>query len=249
MKNRTPHLNFLCSIALIALLGTPVFGQTKDTVVSKRISREDIGIVKSMTIMPYATLSFNLQSGQAFPKSAQGVGYGFGLAFDLTEDKQPIGAYFDFAYQDMRASAADGSCARLSESDTVSQSVNVTHYFSYAVFEGFVKLQSLKNNGYFLFGASAGLATTGLTVRDGAVPEEKYSEWKTVDTYHAFRLDIRAGLGIKLGYISGHQLVFEARFGYPVTSVIGNFHDFCNGTDAGGPWRVVTLQGNIGLRL
>jgi hypothetical protein len=249
MKYRTPHRDSFCAFALVMLISSPLFAQTRDSSGSKRIPREDIGIVKSLTVMPYATISYNLQSGQAFPKGAQGLGYGFGLAFDLTEEKQPVGAYFDFAYQDMRAHATDGTCARTSYTDTVSQSLPVTHYFSYALFEGFVKLQSPKNNGYFLIGASAGIATTDLTVREGAIAEEKYTEWRTVETFHTLRIDIRAGLGIKLGYISGHQLVFEARFGYPVTNVIGDYHDFCNGSDAHGSWRVVTLQGNIGLRL
>ncbi len=249
MKHRTSYRDIVTAVALAVMISSSAPAQTKDTAVSKRVLREDVGIVKSITVMPYATISYNLQSGEAFPKSAQGVGYGFGLAFDLSEDKQPIGAYFDFAYQDMRAHAADGSCGLVASTDTVSQSLSVTHYFSYALFEGFVKFQSLKSNGYFLIGASAGLATTGLSVRDGAIPQYEFSEWKTVATYHAFRLDIRAGLGIKLGYISGHQLVFEARFGYPVTNVLGDYSDFCNGSDAHGPWRVVTMQGNIGLRL
>jgi hypothetical protein len=249
MKNRILYRDFFCASALVVLSCSPIWAQTKDTTAKKRIPREEIGIVKSLTVMPYATISLNLQSGQAFPKGAMGIGYGFGLAFDLTEEKQPVGAYFDFAYQDMRAHAADGTCGRVANTDTVSQSLPVTHYFSYALFEGFVKLQSPKNNGYLLIGASAGIATTGLTVREGAIAEDKYSEWRTIDTYHPFRLDLRIGLGIKLGYISGHQLVFEARAGYPVTTAIGDYHDFCNGSAAHGSWRVVTLQGNVGLRL
>jgi hypothetical protein len=241
--------NIFLSCLLSFIFSCTGFAQTKDSSVRKRVPREDIGFVKTLTVMPYATVSFNIQSGQAFPKAAQGLGYGFGLAFDLTEDKQPVGAYFDFAYQDMRAHATNGTCALTSYSDTVSQSLDVTHYFSYALLEGFVKLQNIKSNGYFLIGASLGVATTGLTVREGAVETEKYAEWKTVESYHTLRLDIRAGLGLNLGYISGHQLVFEARFGYPVTNVIGDYHDFCNGSAAHGSWRIVTLQGNIGLRL
>ncbi len=243
------HRHFFRACVLVLICAGSVLAQKSDTT-RKRIPREEIGIVKKLTVMPYATISYNIQSGQAFPKSAQGIGYGFGLAFDLTEDKQPVGAYFDFAYQDMRAHAADGAC-KVVGPDTigaVAVSVPVTHYFSYAVFEGFVKLQTLKSNGYFLIGGSLGVATTGLTVSEGP-GTASYSEWKTVDTYHELRLDIRAGLGIKLGYISGHQLVFEARFGYPVTTVLGDYHDFCNGSDAHGSWRVVTLQANIGLRL
>lgn len=218
--------------------------------------REDIGVVKKLTVMPYVTISYNLQSGQAFPKSAQGVGYGFGIAFDFTEDKQPLGAYFDFAYQDMRASAKDGGCGQLTESNPIFASVPVTNYFSYALFEGFLKLQSEKTNGYFLIGASVGLVTTSLTARDSVIPSQQYSDWnsavdpntgKTIG--NKFRVDIRAGIGVKLGYISGHQLVIEARIGYPVTNVIDNYSDFCNGSGASGPWRIVTLQVNAGLRL
>ena len=249
MKYRISYRNIFSALAIVLLLCSSLFAQQADTTKRKRVARQDVGIVKSLTVMPYATISYNLQSGQAFPKSAQGVGYGFGLAFDLTEDKQPIGAYFDFAYQDMRAHAADGTCAIINYTDRVSATLPVTHYFSYALFEGFVKFQNEKANGYFLIGGSAGLATTGLSVREGAVADERYAEWKTIDTYHEFRFDIRAGLGIKLGYISGHQLVFEARVGYPVTTVIGDYHDFCNGSDAHGSWRIITMQANIGLRL
>ena len=249
---------WLLSAALIFLCASDaLMAQPKDSSVHKKVLREDVGLVKSLTVMPYASISFNIQSGQAFPKSAQGLGYGFGLAFDLTEEKQPVGAYFDFAYQDMRASANDGACKRISPDnplDTIAVSVPVTHYFSYAMMEGFVKLQTKKSNGYFLIGASLGIATTSLTVKEGpGLPF--YSDWnsaadstgKTIG--NKLRLDIRAGLGIKLGYISGHQVVFEARFGYPITTAISEYHDICNGSPAHGSWKVVTLQGNIGLRL
>ncbi|MFI5264388.1 MAG: hypothetical protein ACHQM6_07730, partial [Candidatus Kapaibacterium sp.] len=93
MKYRTLHRNIFYTIVLLAFSCSSVFAQAKDSTGSKKRLREDIGIVKSLTVMPYATISFNLQSGQAFPKSAQGIGYGFGLAFDLTEDKQPVGVY------------------------------------------------------------------------------------------------------------------------------------------------------------
>jgi len=248
MNYRTIHRNIFCTVVMLTLSCSSVFAQKSDSSGAKKRLREEVGIVKSLTVMPYATVSFNLQSGQAFPKSAQGLGYGFGLAFDLTEDKQPLGAYFDFAYQDMRASVNDGACKLVNEADTVTATVPVTHYFSYALFEGFLKLQTLKSNGYFLIGASIGVATTALTVKEGPGAQE-FSEWRSSSFYNGFRLDIRAGLGIKLGYISGHQLVFEARFGYPVTNVITDYHDICNGSSAHGPWRVVTLQGNIGLRL
>ena len=240
-------LRLLATAVMFVCLSSCIMAQTTDSSSHKRV-REDVGIVKHLTVMPYATISFNIQSGQAFPKNAQGIGYGFGIAFDLTEEKQPIGAYFDFAYQDMRASANDGACKLINPADTITATVPVTHYFSYALFEGFVKLQTKKSNGYFLIGASMGIATTSLTVKEGpGLPF--YSDWHGSDFYNAFRFDIRAGLGIKLGYISGHQAVFEARFGYPVTSIITDYHDICNGSTAHGSWRAVTLQGNIGLRL
>ncbi len=262
MRNFTKHRHIFktglaASLLLVLLTTSCLIAQTKDSSAHKKVLREDVGIVKSLTVMPYATISYNIQSGQAFPKSAQGIGYGFGIAFDLTEEKQPVGAYFDFAYQDMRASANDGACKRINPDnifDTIAVSVPVTHYFSYALFEGFVKLQTKKSNGYFLIGASLGIATTSLTVKEGpGLPF--FSDWnssadstgKTIG--NKLRLDIRAGLGIKLGYISGHQVVFEARFGYPVTTAISEYHDVCNGSSAHGSWRAVTLQGNIGLRL
>lgn len=258
MLNTTPPITlrrkrYMNLIVLSVLLfsfcfdGT-VFAQSKDSTIRKKVPRTDVGVVKSLTVMPYATISYNFHSGQAFPKGAQGVGYGFGIAFDLTEEKQPLGAYFDFAYQDMRAHATDGACKLLKETDTVTASVPVEHYFSYALFEGFLKLQSLKNNGYFLIGASLGIATTSLTVKKGGLTDE-FSDWKGSTFSNSLRLDIRAGLGIKLFQVSGHQVVFEARFGYPITSAITDYHDACNGSDAHGPWRIVTMQGNIGLRL
>ncbi|MEI8134329.1 MAG: hypothetical protein WCH46_04515 [bacterium] len=249
MMNKRSDIFSLIALLAIVLCVSPAFSQSRDSVPRRRVLREDLGPVKKLTIMPYATLSYNLQSGQAFPKNAQGVGYGFGLAFDLTEDRQPLGAYFDFAYQDMRAHALDGSCGRIPGSGDISQSLPVTHYFSYAQFEAFLKLQSHKTNGYFLIGASAGLATTGLTEREGAIAEDRFSEWKTVETYNQFRLDLRAGIGVKLGYISAKEVVIEARFGYPLTNVLGEYHDFCNGSGAFGPWRIVTMQMNVGLRL
>jgi hypothetical protein len=249
MQYAASHRYLVCTFALLAVCCSSLAAQTKDSTVRKRVPREEVGIVKSLTIMPYATISYNLQSGQAFPKSAQGIGYGFGLAFDLTEEKQPLGAYFDFAYQDMRASANDGACKLINPTDNVLVTVPVTNYFSYALFEGFLKLQSTKSQGYFLIGASMGIATTSLTVREGPGLAE-YEDWNSTVYSNKFRFDIRGGIGIKLGYISGHQVVFEARFGYPITTAVSNYNDICNGTqNTNGTWRVVTLQGNIGLRL
>ena len=249
------HVFFACLLASVFCASASA--QITDTSGAKKVVRKETGLVKKLTLMPYVTGSFNLQSGEAFPKAAQGLGFGFGVAVDLTEDRQPLGAYIDFAYQDMRASAANGACAPTNYTDNVYQTLNATHYFSYVLLETFLKIQSQKTNGYFLLGGSFGLATTELTARDGAIPEYKYSDWSgavnpaTNSTYgHKFRFDLRAGIGIKLGYVSGHELVFEARFGYPVTSAVSDYHDVCNGTvGTDGSWRVVTLQGNIGLRL
>ncbi len=214
-----------------------------------RRRRADLALVKSIAVMPYVTLSYNLQSGQAFSKGAQGVGYGFGLAFDLAPDKQPLGLYVDFAYQDMRASANDGACKLIHpDVDTISVSVPVTHYFSYALMEVFLKLQSAKTNGYFLIGGSMGISTTSLTVKEGPGVNE-FTDWGSSSFYNQFRFDLRAGLGFKLAEISGHAMIFEARFGYPLTTIITDYRDVCNGSGAHGSWRAVTLQGNLGLRL
>jgi len=138
-------------------MGAEVFAQAKEHADTTAISsfdraHQETGLVRKIGVMPYVTLSYNLQSGQAFPKSATGVGYGFGIAFDFAPDKQPLGLYVDFAYQDMRASANDGACKLIHDNDTIAQTVPVTHYFSYALMEAFLKLQSPKTNGYFLIG-------------------------------------------------------------------------------------------------
>jgi hypothetical protein len=205
-------------------------------------------VVRKVAIFPYATISANFQSGQAFPKSAQGIGYGFGIAFDLTEEKQPMGFYFDLAYQDMRAHANDGGCKPIHPDDSISVSVPVDHYFSYALVEGFLKLQGEKSNGYFLIGASMGIATTERTVKRGE-GDPVFSDWSASNFANSFRLDLRAGLGVKLFNLSGHPVVFEARFGYPITAAITDYADYCNGNGEHGSWRVLSLQGNIGIRL
>jgi hypothetical protein len=256
MSNNTQknlfHRSLSVTICILFLSAcSSSFAQTDTTFKKQNTTRripKDSGIVKKLTVMPYATISYNLQSGQAFPRNASGIGYGFGLAFDLTEDKQPLGAYFDFAYQDMRASANDGAAKLVNPADTVTTTVPVTHYFSYFLLEGFLKFQTLKNNGYFLLGVSTGISTTSLSVKTGPPPDQ-YADWSGTPFYNKLRLDIRAGIGIKLGYISGHQVVFEARFGYPVTTAISDYSDFANSNGAHGSWRIVSLQGNIGLRL
>ncbi len=240
--------NLLFVISLV-FFATEVFAQTPtigDTTQRAKRPLPD-GIVKKVTIMPYATISANFQSGQAFPKSAQGIGYGFGIAFDMTEEKQPLGFYFDLAYQDMRASVDDGACKPINPDDSVSVTVPVSHYFSYALIETFLKLQSEKANGYFLVGFSTGVAINQLTVKRGE-GKEVYSDWSAQSFANAFRFDLRAGLGIKLFKIDDNPVVFEARFGYPITAAISDYNDYCNGNNASGPWRVLSLQGNIGVR-
>lgn len=241
---------YIFIVFVIAFVSSNGFSQTPTssgdtTVIRKRPLPE--GIVKTVTIMPYATISANFQSGQAFPKSAQGIGYGFGIAFDMTEEKQPLGFYFNLAYQDMRASAADGACKPITPDDSVSITVPVDHYFSYALIETFLKLQSQKANGYFLLGLSSGVAIDQLTVKRGE-GKEVFSDWSAVSFANSFRLDLRAGIGIKLFKINDNHVVFEARFGYPITAAITDYNDYCNGNNANGPWRVLSLQGNIGVR-
>lgn len=243
-------------IFIALLLTTAAFAQSAavDSSGGRKVLRRDIGVVKKVTVYPYLTLSGNFQSGQAFPKSANGIGYGFGLAFDLTEDKQPYGLYFDLAYQDMRASAKDGGAKVINPAvDSVAMSVPVEHYFSYALFEAFVKLQGEKSNGYFLLGASVGFATLSQTVWRGP-GSVQVADWSAATNSqgntigNSFRFDIRAGLGVKLATIAGYPLVFEARFGYPVTAAITDYNDFANGNSSHGPWRVLSFQGNLGLR-
>ncbi len=243
----------IIAVLLCCCVGGEVFAQGPSTPTAdsaktakrKRIS--ELQMIPTLAVMPYATISYNFQSGQAFPKAAQGVGYGFGLAFDFAPEKQPLGLYLDFAYQDMRASANDGAAKVLHDGDSIAVPVPVTHYFSYALAEVFLKLQSERANGYFLIGFSTGIATTSLSVKEGpGLPE--YSDWHGTSHYNAFRFDLRGGVGIKLGHIGTHDLIFEARFGYPITTIIHDYQDFANSSGTKGSWRAVSLQGNFGLR-
>ena len=246
------HIIVFAAIVFTAAASFGQNGAGADSNGGRKVLRRDIGVVKKVTVYPYLTLSGNFQSGQAFPKSASGIGYGFGLAFDLTEDKQPYGLYFDLAYQDMRASAKDGGSKVVPPNDSVAITVPVDHYFSYALLEAFVKLQGEKSNGYFLIGASVGFATVAQTVKLGP-GNAKVEDWSATFynnefVLNVFRLDIRAGLGVKLATISGYPLVFEARFGYPITAAISDWNDSGNGNSSHGPWRVLSFQGNFGLR-
>jgi hypothetical protein len=247
-------MRYLIILVVVLFSAQSTLAQTDTTKKGRRVLREPVPAVASkVTVYPYATISLNYHSGQAFPKSATGIGYGFGLAFDLTEDKQPIGVYFDIAYQDMRAQSPDGGCmdVDLTDSNEVSQTVATEHYFSYALFEAFLKLQSEKAKGYFLVGLSTGLVTSALTVKrapDPQVAKDVYSEWKSTSFFNKLRLDLRAGIGVQLGYIAGYPFVLEARFGYPIIPALTEYDEVCNANDAKGPWRILSLQANVGLR-
>lgn len=225
--------------SLIAQTGT-----TTETKVERLPPPE--GIVENMFFMPYITASMNLHSGKAFLKSASGAGYGFGIAFDLTKDGQKSGFYFDFAFQDMRAAADDGTCAN-DEIDTLLTSVRAEHYFQYVSFEPFLKLQGERANGYFLVGASLGYAVKSLTIKNGDVRDE-YSNWSSQDFHNSFRFDLRAGLGLILANMGSQKVILEARVGYPITTALSDLRTFCNDTGEAGDWRIISLQANLGLR-
>ncbi len=204
-------------------------------------------LVDSVHFMPYLTLSANFHSGEAFPKSASGLGGGFGLAFDMTNDGQKLGAYFDFAFQDMRASSLEGGCMTQQVSDSFLSTVRADHYFQYASIETFLKIQGEKSNGYLLLGASFGFAVLEETVYQGLY-RTSIADWKGTDYENPFRLDLRIGLGIVLARFGSHRLILEARAGYPITNALSNYTNVCTGSGIAGNWRIVTLQGNLGYR-
>jgi hypothetical protein len=205
-------------------------------------------LVNTVTIMPYLTGSYNSFFGQAFPASAKGLGFGGGLTFDLTDSGQKTGLMFDFAFQDMRGAAQNGSCVHPNpDSSTLLEAADAYHYFQYVLFEPFLKIQGGKTNGYLILGASVGYAVLTETVSRGTYHTE-YTLWSGSPYGNQFRLDIRAGIGTVLSHIGTHQLVLEMRAGYPITSVISNYTNQCSGGDTGG-WKIVTLQANLGLRI
>ena len=209
-------------------------------------------LVNTLTVMPYLTGSLNLFSGKAFPANATGVGFGGGLAFDLADVGQKTGLYFDFAFQDMRGSAQNGSCISSGTSadntpDSVLGSANAYHYWQYILFEPFLKIQGEKRNGYFLIGASFGFAVLSETESRG-IYTTQYALWDGSPLSNQFRLDIRAGLGVKLADIGKHELMLEARAGYPLTNLISNYRNACTGGELG-DWKVITIQTNLGLRM
>ena len=202
-------------------------------------------LVDTMTIMPYLTGSLNLFSGQAFLANATGSGFGGGLSFDLTKQGQKAGLMFDFAFQDMYGIAQNGNSIRISN-DSILGSADAYHYWYYVLFEPFLKLQtSGRQKGYFIIGASMGFAVFAETVSigEGATQIQK---WGDTPYSSRFRFDLRAGVGVELAKIHGHELILEARAGYPLTNELSNLE---NAGGVAGNWKIVTIQGNLGLRL
>ena len=248
MRRSGLSCGILLTIALIQFEGSSLRAQS-GVGVSDRVPQ----LVNSVVIMPYVTGSYNSFSGKAFPEPAKGMGFGGGLTFDLT-DTGKSGFMFDFAFQDMRGAAQNGSCVipglgGVPVGDTNIQSADAYHYWQYVLFEPFYKFQGAKKNGYLLLGLSLGYAVLSETVSTPVSGPSQYTLWSGSPNGNPFRLDIRAGIGIKLADIGKHQLIFEARAGYPVFGVINsNYVSACSGGDVGG-WRIITFQGNLGLRI
>jgi hypothetical protein len=236
---RSSHLLIL----LICIAPSLIFAQAETKV--ERLPPVK-GLVENMFFMPYITGNYNMHSGKAFPKSASGMGYGFGVAIDLTKDGQKSGFYFDIAFQDMRAATEDGIYMN-DEFDTLLTSERAEHYYQYVLLEPFVKLQGERANGYFLLGASLGYAVKASLIKAGDVRQE-YSNWATQEFHNPFRLDIRAGLGLILANTGAQKLILEARIGYPVTNALSDFLYFFNDEGIAGNWRIISLQANLGLR-
>ena len=205
------------------------------------------GLVENVFFMPYITGSYNLHSGKAFEKSASGIGYGLGIAFDLTKDGQKSGFYFDIAFQDMRATAEEGVCMN-DEFDDILTSERAEHYYQYVLFEPFLKLQGERANGYFLLGGSFGYAIESSLRKVGEVKTE-FSNWGEQEFHNPFRFDLRAGLGLILANIGAQKLILEARVGYPITAALSDLRTFCDDEGLAGNWRVISIQANIGLRM
>ncbi|MDP4198772.1 MAG: hypothetical protein Q8922_02260 [Bacteroidota bacterium] len=217
-------------------------------------------LVDTMIVMPYVTGSLNLMSGKAFPANATGPGFGLGMSFDLTKEGQPAGFLFDFAFQDMYAVGQNGSCVNPALATLISgvlpdtiqgdllESATAYHYFTYLLFEPFLKLQGKSDRrGYFLLGASIGMPLL-METYSKSDHYELQTLWNNSPFAHRLRVDLRLGVGVKLGKIGKHDLVLEARAGYPLTPVITNYINQCSGGDVG-DWRIITLQANVGLRL
>jgi hypothetical protein len=234
----------LISLFFAAMLSQTAFAQKVGGVVSPTVPT----LVNKVTIMPYVTASLNLLSGKAFSANATGVGFGGGLTFDLTEDGQKAGLLFDFAFQDMRGLARNGSCVQPAANDSLLEPADAYHYWEYVMFEPFLKIQAnSKRNGYFLLGASFGFAILSETVSRGTHSTE-YILWSGSPYSNLFRLDLRAGLGVELASIGTHKLVLEMRAGYPLTNVISDYNNRC-GDGEPGNWRIITFQANLGVRI
>jgi hypothetical protein len=207
-------------------------------------------LVDTMTVMPYLTASMNLFSGQAFLANASGPGIGGGISFDLTKVGQKVGFMFDFAFQDMYGVAQNGSCiSSLVATAPVSPSADAYQYWDYLLFEPFIKIQTnSKRMGYFMIGASVGMAVQSETVLIAPGYPYEYEKWDDTPFGNRFRLDLRAGVGVELAKIGKHSLILEARAGYPLTNEISNYPNECTGGILGN-WRIITIQGNLGLRL
>lgn len=239
MKNYLRILLILCVCAFAGNL------YAQETRVTKKVPKDS---VETVHVMPYVTGSLNLHSGQAFAKSASGIGFGAGFELDFTPEKSKYGFLFDFAFQDMRAHAEDGTCLTTTET---SYTVRAEHYFQYALAEAFLKIQTGKSNGYLMIGPSIGYATSSFTraVSPKSTAEDQYSYWEGTSNGNQLRLDIRGGLGIVLGQIGKHQLVVEGRFGYPILAAITDYSNVCNPSRTPGDWRIVSLQFNFGVRI
>ncbi len=242
------HLVLLFSgfvVSSLIVLKGDVLAQATEA--GKTVRPAQTTLVDSVHFMPYLTLSANFHSGEAFTKAASGIGYGFGVAFDLTKDGQKLGAYFDFAFQDMRAAANEGGCMNQLPTDTILSTVRAEHYYQYVSFETFLKVQGEKSNGYLLLGASFGFAVLEETFYKGLY-RTTVADWKGTDFANPFRLDLRIGLGIVLAHFGTHRLILEARAGYPVTNAISNYVNVCTGAGVAGNWKIITLQANLGYR-
>ncbi len=230
-------------IVILLLAGGEVFAQEASIIQVIKVPT----LVDTMTVMPYLTGSMNLFSGKAFLENATGAGFGAGLSFDMTKEGQKAGFLFDFAFQDMSGFAANGNYVR-NPADSVLEPADAYHYWYYLVFEPFLKLQtSGKQKGYFIIGASVGFAVLSETVSIGQKLTE-YTAWDQTPYGNRFRFDLRAGVGVELAKIHGHELILEARAGYPLTNVITNYANIYGGNGPGN-WMIITIQGNLGLRL
>ncbi len=235
-------MNRFAFAAVLLLTGGNVWAQSGTGVAPDRVPT----LADSVTVMPFITASMNLFSGKAFLANATGPGFGAGLTFDLTKQGQKTGFMFDFAFQDMYGFAANGNFVR-NPADSILVSADAYHYWYYLVFEPFLKLQtSGKQKGYFIIGASMGFAVLSETVSIGQGLTQ-FTYWDQTPFGNRFRFDLRAGLGVELGKIAGHELVLEARAGYPLTNEISNFSNIYGGNGPGN-WKIITIQGNLGLR-